>query len=135
MLKITRYIQPQLCRTVHQLEPFGNHEDLSAVFTELRDYHSWLSKREFRQKYRVPQHLFLPLVDIIKQTPTFHNWDTCIVPGPKPRSVAFHVAVFLFFVGRQYSAADRGTGPLYCHHVVAALMHLQPLYLRWPDAA
>jgi hypothetical protein len=46
-LKATRYIQPRLCWTVHQLEPFGNHEDLTAVFTELRDYHSWLNEREF----------------------------------------------------------------------------------------
>jgi hypothetical protein len=116
---------------VHQLEPFGNHEDLTAVFTELRDYHGWLNEREFRLKYRVPQHLFLPLVEIIKATPTFHNWDTRVVPGPKPRSVAFHVAVFLFFIGRQYSAADRdtirnsfliggGTGPLYCQRVASA---------------
>jgi hypothetical protein len=56
------------------------------------------------------------------------------------------VAVFSLFVGRQYSAADQqsirnslliggGTEPLFCDCVVEALMHLQPLYLRWSNAA
>jgi hypothetical protein len=146
VLKKVRYLVPRLCRKFPQVSYYGSLSDVRDVFTELSGHKGWLNDREFRSKYRVPKETFLPILDMVKRTPVFLKFEDPTRRGPKMRSVAKQLGVFLCYLGRSHNGASQmtlrdhfristGAVALYCERVLDAMMHLQPLFLKWHGAS
>jgi hypothetical protein len=103
VLKGTRYLQPHLCQKFPQINYYGSQSDIKHVFTELSGHTGWLNNREFQQKNRIPQETFLPILEMVKQTAVFLKFEDPTQRGPKMRSVAQQLGVFLFYLGRSHN--------------------------------
>jgi hypothetical protein len=97
-----RYHEPRLCRKFPTISYYGSQSEIQDVFTDLSSgYRNWLNEREFQSKYRVPMAAFLPILDMIKKTPVFLDFNNSSRRGPKMRSVALQLGVFLYYIGSE----------------------------------
>jgi DDE superfamily endonuclease len=111
--------------------------------TESSDHPSWLSKAEFKQKYRMDRDSFDNLLEKLNDHPVFKNNTSR--RGRKQATVPHQLMVFLKIIGTQGDGASNygqrntfcigyGSNPLICNRVVQAIISLEKEYLTWPDA-
>ena len=127
----SRYLQRQKYRKSSRKEATFD-EDLQT---------NWLTKEEFKQKYRMDRENFYKVVEKIEKHPIFNDNNR---KGRKQMSVQQQLMVFLEYVGTEGDGASNngqrntfcvgyGSAANYRARVTEAIRSLREDFLTWPD--